>query len=59
MLDLLQDGVGDTAGVGVPHQQQKGSRLAMAAPAAVTMLRAPGPMDEVATMTWRRRAALA
>ncbi len=31
----------------------------MAAPAAVTILSAPGPMDEVATMTWRRRAALA
>ena len=31
----------------------------MATPAAVTMLVAPGPMDEVATMIWRRFLALA
>ena len=31
----------------------------MATAAAVTMFRAPGPIEEVATMTWRRRIALA
>jgi hypothetical protein len=33
--------------------------LAIATPAAVTMFSAPGPIDDVATMTWRRRIALA
>lgn len=33
--------------------------MAMAAAAAVSMLVAPGPIEEVATMIWRRRVALA
>ena len=31
----------------------------MATPAAVTMFRAPGPIELVATMNWRRLTALA
>ena len=42
-----------------PARSNSGSRLAMATPAAVTMLSAPGPIDDVATITWRRRFALA
>ena len=42
-----------------PASSSTGSRLAWATPAAVTMLSAPGPIDDVATMIWRRRVALA
>ena len=35
-----------------------GRRLAWATAAAVTMLVAPGPIELVATMIWRRRMAL-
>ena len=43
---------------GVTRQEQRGSRLAWATPAAVTMFSAPGPMEDVATPT-RRWVALA
>ena len=42
-----------------PASNNSGSRLLWATAAAVTMLVAPGPIDDVATMIWRRRAALA
>ena len=42
-----------------PASNSTGSRLAWATPAAVTMLSAPGPIDDVATMIWRRLVALA
>ncbi len=42
-----------------PEISSTGSRLACAMPAAVTMLSAPGPIEVVATMIWRRRVALA
>ena len=42
-----------------PESSSSGRRLAIATAAAVTMLVAPGPTDDVATITWRRRIAFA
>ena len=42
-----------------PQRSSSGSRLASAAPAAVTMFVAPGPIEDVATMICRRRVAFA
>ena len=42
-----------------PDSSSTGSRLAWATAAAVTMFVAPGPIELVATMIWRRRIALA
>ncbi len=42
-----------------PESSSTGSRLASATPAAVTRFRAPGPIDDVATMNCRRRIAFA
>ena len=42
-----------------PESSSTGRRLAWATAAAVTMFVAPGPMELVATMIWRRRMALA
>jgi hypothetical protein len=42
-----------------PGSSSTGSRFACARPAAVTMLRAPGPIEDVAAITWRRSVALA
>ena len=42
-----------------PASSSRGSRLAEATAAAVTMLVAPGPTEEVATITWRAFTALA
>jgi hypothetical protein len=42
-----------------PESSSTGSRLAWATAAAVTMFVAPGPIELVATMIWRRRLALA
>jgi len=41
-----------------PASSSSGRRFAIATPAAVTMLVAPGPTEEVATMIWRRFTAL-
>ena len=42
-----------------PAIRSTGNRLAWATAAAVTMFVAPGPIELVATMIWRRRLALA
>ena len=42
-----------------PESSSSGSRFAIATPAAVTMFVAPGPIEDVATMIWRRRIAFA
>ncbi len=42
-----------------PANSKRGRRLAIATPAAVTMLVAPGPTEDVAIMIWRRRVAFA
>ena len=42
-----------------PDISSSGSRFEWATAAAVTMFVAPGPIDEVAIMIWRRRIALA
>jgi hypothetical protein len=42
-----------------PDSSSTGSRLACATPAAVTMLVAPGPMDDTANIIRWRRIALA
>ena len=42
-----------------PGSSSTGSRFACASPAAVTMFNAPGPTEEVATMTCRRSIARA
>ena len=42
-----------------PTSSSSGSRFARATPAAGTVLRAPGPIDVVTAITWRRRADLA
>jgi hypothetical protein len=59
VLDLLQHRVGQAVGEGVAREEQDRQAVGMGAPAAVTMFRAPGPMDEVAIMICRRRLALA
>ena len=59
MLDLLQHRVGDAALEGVARSRSSGSRFASAAPAAVTMFVAPGPIEDVATMICCRRVAFA
>ena len=42
-----------------PTSSNTGSRFACATPAAVTMFSAPGPIDDVAAITWRRSVARA
>ena len=60
MLDLLQHRVRQRGWrKSSPESSRIGRRLVCATPAAVTMLVAPGPIELVATMIWRRFFALA
>jgi hypothetical protein len=54
VLDLLERDTNVS-----PEMNRTGSRLAIAMPAAVTMFVAPGPIDDVQTMTCCRRIAFA
>ena len=59
LLHLLENRVRLTGGVNVARQDQHGMLFAVAVAAAVTMLQAPGPTEEVHAKMPMRRICLA
>ena len=59
VLDLLQDRIGAAIGEDIAGDSRTGKRFTCASAAAVTMFVAPGPMEEVTAIAFRRRLVLA